>query len=122
MNWEFRAVHTTDAAKMIREYAALAEEAIDNWLLTHVEPKEKQEEAWVEEFPSGFARDESKHPFAYRFRFRVGYYNKGGYVSLDPPEYDVTVQQTFHPQRSKTGESGLPHTRVRYIDNVPPIC
>ncbi len=106
---------------MIGEYAALAEEAIDQWLLTHVEPTEKQEEAWIEEFPSGFFRDESKHPTAYRFRFRCGYYEQGVWVSFDPPEYDVTVQQTFYPQRSKTGKPFL-HTRVRYIDNAPPIC
>jgi hypothetical protein len=121
MNWEFRAVHSTDSKALISEYRELAIAGLERWLATHVEPTEKQEEAGHSEFPTGFFRDESKDPFAYRFRFRVGYYSKDGFINMDPPEYDVAVQQTFYPNRSKTGfPEGF--IRKRYIDNVPPIC
>lgn len=122
MNWEFHAVHGIDAVAMIKEYSALAAEGIEVWLATHVEPKEKQEEAGYTEFASGFFRDESKDPFAYRFRFRCGYYGKSGYVSLDPPEYDVTVQQTFYPQGKIDATDKWFSTRFRRIKDAPPIC
>jgi len=119
MNWEFHAVTHTDSKELIETYRWLAIDAITEWIedveLELVETKEPQPEGGFEEFPPGFFHVGP----SYCFRFRV--YGPGG--CMNPPEYDVTVKQTFYPVFDKElyEETMKRRMRFRTISKATPI-
>lgn len=117
MNWEFHAVQSTDTIILIEQYRAIMEDGIEEWLETHVEPKEVQPKSGYSEYPLGFYHEGP----SYSFRIRCGFHDKDGFVYLDPAEYDVSVQQTFFPPSVERQKAFLKRPRIRQIKNISPI-
>ena len=117
MNWEFHAAIRRDVPQMIEDFRSIMADGIEAWLDAHVEPKAKQDESGVSEFPKGFYHEGP----SYSFRYRAGYYKDGKYVSMDPDEFDIVVTQTFHGGYTPTydglrierGECKFPFSRTR---------
>ena len=137
MNWEFHAVTKTDSTELIAEYRQLAVEGIEFWLDHGFEWPEKQPEAGYSEKPKGFF---SEGPW---YNYRMTVWGEGPVVMgsnvecwrsrprhryrpsgcLNPPEYDVIVNQTFYPVFDKAvwDEYVKKGLRVRKISRVAPI-
>ncbi len=119
MNWTFHAVTNYEADELIHEYSQLAASGIAVWLDEFdkglVEYQAKQPEAYYSEKPKDFF---SPGPW---YSYRTTVWGPGG--CLNPPEYDVTVKQTFYPVFNKAvwDKEMKKRLRVRKIGKVEPI-
>ena len=120
MNWYFHAIARPNSLKeLINEYSYLLERGLEEFI-DAAPLTEKQEEAWITEYPSG---GDFVHDWSYRYTFSCGWYDKKyGYVKMGPIPYDIKVERADPGVYASEVNLEFPiKNRVRFIDNAEPI-